>query len=73
MEQKFRDILAFNIKMERIRKKLTQEKLAEQIDISTKHITKIESGLATPSVYLVYKIAKVLDVKIDDLVTEYKR
>ena len=73
MEQKFREILGFNIKMERIRNHYTQEKLAELVNISTKHITKIESAQVTPSIYLVYNVAKALGVKIDDLVTEYKR
>ena len=44
MEEKFREILAFNIKIERIRAKMTQESLAEKVEISTKHITKIESA-----------------------------
>ena len=65
MEQEFRKILAFNIKIERIRNHITQEKLAELVGVSTKHITKIEAGVVTPSVYLVYKIAKNLKVSMD--------
>lgn len=41
MEQKFRQILALNVKIEKIRKHMTQEKLAELSGISPKHITKI--------------------------------
>ncbi len=70
MEQKFRDILAINIKVERTRKRLTQEELAEKSGISTKHITKIENGRVTPSIYFVYNIARALGVSIDKLVTE---
>lgn len=73
MEQKFREILAFNIKVERLRLKMTQESLAEKVDISVKHITKIESAKVTPSIYLVYKIANALDTNIDELTKEYKR
>ena len=55
------------MKIERVKKGFTQEKLAGLSEISTKHITKIEKGKVTPSVYLVYKIAKALEVSIDTL------
>ena len=68
MEQKFREQLALNMRVERARKSLTQEKLAELSGISAKHITKIEKASVTPSAYLVYKIAKALDVSVDSLI-----
>ena len=64
MEQELRERIALNMKIERVKKGFTQEKLAE---VSTKHITKIEKGKVTPSIYLVYKIAKALEVTIDTL------
>jgi len=67
MEQDFREQIALNMRIERARKGITQEKLAELSEISAKHITKIEKAKVTPSVYLIYKIAKVLDVSIDTL------
>ena len=67
MEQDFREQIALNMRIERARKGMTQEKLAELSEISAKHITKIEKAKVTPSVYLIYKIAKVLDVSIDTL------
>lgn len=71
-EQKFRQILGFNIKIARIQKGLSQDKLAEIADISTKHVTKIENAKVTTNIYFVNKIAQALDVTIDELVTEYK-
>lgn len=68
MESELRKRLAHNLKVERAKKELTQEQLAEKISISTKHLTKIESTKVTPSIYIVYKLAKVLDVSIDSLV-----
>lgn len=65
MEQELRQRIALNIKIERVKKSLTQEKLAELAEISTEHITKIEKASVTPSIYLIYKISKVLDVTID--------
>jgi transcriptional regulator with XRE-family HTH domain len=67
MEQELRQRIALNIKIERVKKSLTQEKLAELAEISTEHITKIEKASVTTSIYLIYKISKVLDVTIDTL------
>ena len=68
MEQDLRKNLAHNLKVGRAKKELTQEKLAELAGISAKHITKIESAKVSPSIYIVYKLAKVLDTSIDELV-----
>ncbi len=72
-ELQFRKVLGFNIKVERARKNITQETLAEMAGISTKHVTKIENAGVTPNIYFIYKIAQALDVTIDELTTEYKR
>jgi len=68
MEQDLRKKLAHNIKVERAKAELTQEKLAELSGVSAKHITKIENMKATPSIYIVYKIAKVFNTSIDELI-----
>lgn len=67
MEQDLRKKLAYNIKVERAKHELTQEKLAELAGISAKHITKIENLKVTPSIYIVYKIAKIFNISLDDL------
>lgn len=67
MEQELRKRIALNIKIERLKKNFTQEKLAELTEISVKHITKIENAKVTPSILLIYKIAKSLEVTIDTL------
>ena len=67
MEQDLRKKLAYNIKVERAKAELTQEKLAELIGISAKHITKIENLKVTPSIYIVYKIARIFNISIDEL------
>ncbi len=72
-EYNLREILSLNIRIERRRKRMTQEALAELADISVKHVTKIENAQVTPSIYFVQRIAKALDVTIDELVTEYKK
>lgn len=68
MEQDLRKKLAYNLKVERAKNILTQERLAELSGVSAKHITKIENAKVSPSIYIVYKIAKVLNTTIDELV-----
>jgi len=67
MEKQLRQRIALNMKIERVKKNLTQEKLAELAEVSTKHITKIEKAIVTPGTYTIYKIAKALEVTIDTL------
>ena len=59
--------LGFNIKVERLRQKITQEKLAELVDLSLNSITKIEGGKQVPSCLVLYDIAKVLGIDIKEL------
>ena len=67
MEKELRKCLAHNLKVERVKNSLTQEQLAEKIGISAKHVTKIEGMKVTPSIYIVYKMAKALNTNIDNL------
>ncbi|MBQ4113958.1 helix-turn-helix transcriptional regulator [bacterium] len=54
--------------MQRVRRNLTQEQLAELVEVSTKHVTKIENSKSTPSSYLLFKFSKALKVSMDKLV-----
>ena len=64
MKDKRNTILADNIRAERNRKKISQATLAEKVNVSESTISLIERGLQTPSVFLVYDIAKVLEINI---------
>lgn len=57
--------LGRNIKVERIRKNMTQEKFAEMIDMSLSYISKLEQGLTSPTAIVLYKMAKVLDIPME--------
>ena len=59
--------LASNIKAERYRKGLTQDDLSEKINVSTRSISSIENGYQTPSIFIVYDIAKALEIDINEL------
>jgi len=56
-------------RIQKLRKKagLTQEKLAEKVKLSAKFIQFIENGNRIPSLKTVYKIARTLEVKTQDL------
>lgn len=57
--------LGRNIKIERIRKNITQEKFAEMIDMSLSYISKLEQGLTSPTAIVLYKMAKVLVIPME--------
>lgn len=67
MKDKRNTILADNIRAERNRRKISQATLAEKVNVSESTISLIERGLQTPSVFLVYDIANVLEININDL------
>lgn len=67
MKDERNKILARNIKAERYRKAITQAELAEKIDVSESTISLIERGVQTPSIFLVYDIARFLQIDINDL------
>ena len=49
-------IVADNIRIERLRKRISQEKLAELVGISTKYLNMIENKKANPTIVVVIKI-----------------
>lgn len=53
------------IKAARIDNKFTQEQLAEIIGVAPSHIKQMESGSRCPSVEVLYKLAKTLNLSID--------
>ena len=63
-------LLGKNIKEVRKSLKITQEQLAEKIEVSTVFISQIESGARKPSLETVYKISGALKIKIDTLINK---
>jgi putative transcriptional regulator len=55
------------IKELRERRSLTQEALAEKVDVTRQTILFLEKGKYNPSLRLAYKIAKALNSKIEDI------
>ncbi len=59
-----------NIRYYRERAKLTQEKLAEKICLSPKHLSRLEAGRHIPYFDTIIMIAKELDIPIDALLED---
>ncbi len=57
-----------NVKIERIKKDLTQEQLAEIMNVSQNYIANIERGQANMSLAKIYELSKFIGVKIEKLI-----
>lgn len=55
------------IKEFRARKDMTQEQLAEHVGVRRETIVFMEKGKYNPSLRLAHKVAKALDITIDEL------
>ena len=64
MEEK---LLSNTLKVQRAKKDLTQEQLAQKVGVTRKTINTVENGKYVPSTYLALKLAKVLDVPVEEL------
>lgn len=63
-------IFGLNIKLERIKRGLTQESVAEILDFSSVYISNVESGKHNISLSNAYKFAKFYNKTLDYLLTE---
>lgn len=66
------DKLAMGDRIKEVRKKqkLTQEQLAERLDVSVEFIGQIERGLKLPSMQVFIKLIEVLNVSADYLLRD---
>lgn len=71
MESKIKEIknkLAIKIKLERIKRAWSQEKLAEMSKLSTTYINSIEHTSNSPTIDTLVKIASAFDMEVIDLI-----
>jgi putative transcriptional regulator len=61
--------LSNTLRVERARHNLTQEQLAERVGVSRKTINTIERGIFVPSTILALKLARVLQISVEELFT----
>ena len=60
------------IKENRLKKKLTQEQLAELVDISWRQLQRIEKNESETRVQTLKKIIKALDIPTDEIIEYIK-
>lgn len=62
--------IGLRIKIARLKLKMTQEALANQVKLSTVYISNIETGNARMSLAVIIKIANALSVSVDELLCD---
>ena len=67
MNNKYLQILGHNLKVERVKKDYTQEKLAELSGVQMQHISKIEKGESNIKVLTLINLLKALDIPFESL------
>lgn len=66
-ERSFRRSFGHAVRAARDTAGLTQRELAEKVGIAEKYLSRIELGLATPSVYISSNLARALGLSLDTL------
>ena len=70
-KDKLKKELGFKIKVERMRQKISQEKLAEMADCSLSYIGFVERGEMSLSLYNFLKIASALKLDLSTFLHEF--
>ena len=60
-------VLKNTLKVQRAKKDLTQQQLAERVCVTRKTINTVEKGKYVPSTVLALRLAKALDVTVEEL------
>ncbi len=66
--EKIIKLFAENLRIERARKKISQEKLAEMANITPEYLSRIESGKFSPSLVVIANLAIALEISVDTLI-----
>lgn len=62
--------LGASIAKMRLSRGLTQEQVAERLDIGSESISRIERGAVMPPIIRIYQMAEVFDCRVDELFRE---
>lgn len=60
--------LAENLKLYRLRKKITQSQLAKKLNIKQSTISSWETGINIPDIYTLIEITQILDISLNELI-----
>lgn len=70
LRKDIREIFRKNLRYYRLKNKLTQEDLAEKVDLTDKYISDLERGEFSPSLEKLDKIAEAFDIETYKLLKE---
>ncbi len=70
IEQELRKNLAHNLKVERAKKDLTQEELAEMANITQKYLNLIENKKANPSIVIIVNLCEALNIELNSILLD---
>ena len=70
-KENFKKEIGFKIKIERMRQKISQEKLAVMVDCSLSYIGFVERGEMSLSLYNFIKISSVLKLDVQEFLKEF--
>lgn len=65
-----RELLALNLRLNRVKRDITQEQLAHQAGVNIGYISQIETGSRAVSIDIVEKLARGLSVPIASLLAD---
>ncbi len=64
---KILEAVSDNIRLFRLKNRMTQEELAVMVGISTKYLNMIENKKSNPSITIVVKICKALNIDLNSI------
>ena len=73
LESVFRRRFGGTLKQLREQRAFTQRELAESSQIAEKYLSRIELGLATPSVHVAFRLAQALNASLDGMLGSPKK
>ncbi len=66
MDAKILNIFGKQLKSLRLERDLTQEELADKVGIHPTYVGKLEAGKCNPSLKMLFKLSRALDIKLGD-------
>ena len=67
MKKEVPELLSNKVKECRLEKQLTQQQLADLVQVSSRTIISLEKGQYNPSVLLAHELAKIFGLRIEEL------
>ena len=64
-DKKILDTVSDNLRILRLQLRITQEELAEKVNISAKYLNMIENRKANPAILIVIKLCSAMNVSLD--------